>query len=52
MKDIMETAKAVKNSSFLIKGTTQLIKNGIKEQKDGFTSMLLGTLGASLLGNI
>ena len=52
MVDIMETAKAVKNSSFLIKDTTQLIKNGIKEQKDGFISMLLDTLGASLIGNI
>ena len=52
MVDIMETAKAVKNSGFLIKDTTQLIKNGIKEQKDGFISMLLDTLGASLIGNI
>ena len=52
MKDIMETTKAVKNSGFLIKGTTQLIENGTKEQKDGFLSMLLDTLGASFFGNI
>ena len=27
-------------------------KNEVKEQKAGFLSMLLGTLGASLLGNL
>ena len=48
----METAKAVKTSGFLIKGVTQLINNGTKEQKDGFLSMLLDTFGASLFGNI
>ena len=29
----------------------ETIKNEAKEQKGGFLSMLLGTLGASLLGN-
>ena len=27
-------------------------KNEVKEQKEGFLNMLLGTLGASLLGNL
>ena len=36
----------------LLKGVTKTIKNETKEQKGGFLSMLLGTLGASLLGNI
>ena len=31
---------------------TKTIKNETKEQKGGFLSMLLGTLGASLLGNL
>ena len=31
---------------------TETVQNEIKEQKDGFLSMLLGTLGVSLLGNI
>ena len=33
-------------------GTTETVKNEIKEQKGGFLSMLLGTLGASLLGDL
>ena len=35
-----------------MKGVTETIKNETKEQKRGFLSMLLGTLGASLLGNL
>ena len=35
----------------IIKVTRKTIKNETKEQKGGFLSMLLGTLGASLLGN-
>ena len=35
-----------------MKGVTKTIKNETKEQKGGFLSMLLGTLGASLLGNL
>ena len=36
----------------MLKGVTKTIKNETKKQKGGFLSMLLGTLGASLLGNI
>ena len=36
----------------LLKGVTETVENEIKEQKGGFCSMLLGTLGASLLGNL
>ena len=36
----------------MLKGVTDTIKNETKEQKRGFLSMLLGTLGASLLGNL
>ena len=36
----------------LIKGVSETIQNEAKEQKGGFLSMLLGTLGASLLGNL
>ena len=39
-------------SDVLLKGITKTIKNETKEQKGGFLSMLLGTLGASLLGNL
>ena len=52
MKDIMKIIKALENSGILLKGVSKTIKNEAKEQKDGFLSMLLGTLGASLLGNL
>ena len=40
------------HSNILLKGVTETVKNETKEQKGGFLSMLLGTLGASLLGNL
>ena len=52
MKDIMKIIKARENSGFLLKGVSKTIKNETKEQRGGFLSMLLGTLGASLLGNL
>ena len=36
----------------MLKGVNETIKNEAKEQKGGFISMLLGRLGASLLGNM
>ena len=52
MNDIMKIVKALEDSNILLKGVTKTIKNETKEQKGGFLSMLLGTLGASLLGNL
>ena len=52
MKDIMKIIKVLENSGILLKGVSKTIKNETKEQKGGFLSMLLGTLGASLLGNL
>ena len=52
MNDIMEIVKSLKESGLLIKGISEGIRNGVKEQKGGFLGMLLGTLGASLLGNL
>ena len=37
---------------FLLKVVTETVQNEVKEQKRGFLSMLLGSLGASLLGNL
>ena len=52
MSDIMKIVQALEDSNILLKGVTKTIKNDeTKEQKEGFLSMLLGTLGASLLGN-
>ena len=52
MKDIMKIIQALEDFNILLKGVTETIKNETKEQKGGFLSMLLGTLGASLLGNL
>ena len=52
MNDIMKIIQALESSNILIKGVPKTIKKETKEQKGGFLSMLLGTLGASLLGNL
>ena len=52
MNDIMKIVQVLEDSNILLKGVTKTIKNETKEQKGGFSSMLLGTLGASLLGNL
>ena len=52
MNDIMKIVQALEDSNILLKGVTKTIKNETKEQKGGFLSMLLGTLGANLLGDL
>ena len=52
MKDIMKIIEALENSGILLKGVSKTIENETKEQRGGFLSMFLGTLGASLLGNL
>ena len=52
MNDIMKIIKALEKSGILLSGVGKTIENEVKEQKGGFLSMLLGTLGASLLGNL
>ena len=52
MKDIMKIIKALENSGILLKGVSKAIKNETKEQRGGLLRLLLGTLGASLLGNL
>ena len=52
MNDILEIVQALEDSNILLKRVTKTIKNEAKEQKGGFLSMLLGNLGASLLGNL
>ena len=48
----MKIVKFLEDSGLLIKGVSETIQNEAKEQKGGFLSMLLGTLGASLLRNL
>ena len=52
MNDIMKIIEALENTSILLKGVSKTIENETKEQREGFLGMLLGTLGASLLGNL
>ena len=52
MNDIIKIIQALEDSNILLKGITKTINNETKEQKEGFLSMLLGTLGVSLLGNM
>ena len=52
MEDIIKIVKSLERSSLLLKGISETVQNEAQEQKGGFLSMLLGTLGASLLENI
>ena len=52
MDDILKKVKSLENAGLLLKGVSETIQNEAKEQKGGFLSMLLGTLGASLLDDI
>ena len=52
MGDIIKIVKSLEDSGLLLKGVSETIQKKAKKQKGGFLSMLLGTLGASLLGNI
>ena len=50
--DIIKTVKSLEYPGLLLKGLTQTVQNEVKEQKGGYLSILLGTLDASLLGNL
>ena len=44
--------KQLNSYGLILKGVRETIQNEAKEKKGGFLSMLLGTLGARLVGNI
>ena len=52
MNDIMKIIKSLEESGLLMKDVSETIKSEAKEQKGRFLSMLLGTLSASLSGNL
>ena len=52
IEHIIKQVKSLEDSGLLLKGVTKTVQNEVNEQKGGFLSMLLGTLGASLLGNL
>ena len=52
MDDILNIVKSLEDSGVLLKGASETVHHEAKEQRGGFLSMLLGTLGASLLGDV
>ena len=52
IEDIIKIVKSLEESGLLLKGVTETVQNEVKEQKGRFLTMLLGTLDASLLGNL
>ena len=52
IEEIIKIIESLQDSGLLLKWVTETVQNEVKEQKGGFLGMLLGTLGASLLGNI
>ena len=50
LHDIIKIVKSLKDSGLLLEGVTKTVQNEV--QKGGFLSMLLGSLGASLLGHL
>ena len=52
MDDILKIVKSLEKSGVLLKGASETIQNEAKEQRRGFLSTLLGTLGASLPGDM
>ena len=52
MEGLIAIVKSLEDSGLSLKEVTESVQNEVKEEKGGFLSMLIGTLGASLLGNL
>ena len=52
MQDTLKIVKSLEDSGILLDGITETVKDEVKEQKDSFLSMFLGTLEASLSGRV
>ena len=52
MQGLLKIIKSLEDSGILLDGITETVKNEVKEQKSGVLLMLLGPLGASLLGDL
>ena len=52
IEGIIKIVKSLEDSGLILDGVTEALQNEVKEQKERFLSMLLGTLGAILLGNL
>ena len=52
MNDFMKIVKSLEEYGLLIKDVRDKIKNEVRERKGEFLNIVLGTLGASLKGNL
>ena len=52
MDNLLQIVESPEDSGVLLKGVSKTIQNEAKDQRGGFLSMLLGTSGASLLGDV
>ena len=52
MDDILKIVKSLEDFGVLLKDVSGKIESEAKEQRGGFLSILLGTLSASLLGDL
>ena len=52
LNDLIKAITALEEHDILLEGTNKSTENEIKKQEGGFLTMLLGTLGASLLENL
>ena len=52
MDDILKIVQSLEDSNVLLKGVSETIQHEVREERGRFLSMLLGTLGASLLGDV
>ena len=52
IEDLIKIVKSLEDSGLFLNSVTESVQNEVKEQRGGFLSMLLDTLGASLLGNL
>ena len=52
MNGILKIVKYLEDSGLLKAGAREIITSEAKEQKSGLLGILLGTLGATLLGNV
>ena len=52
MQDLLKIVKSLEDSGILLDGMTETVKKEVKEPKSGFLSIHIGTLGASLLGDL
>ena len=52
MDDILKIVKSLEDSNVLLKGVSETFQHEAHEQRGGFLSMFLGTLGAFLLSDV